>query len=83
MTENRPKPKSQQHKAERSKDEWEEYNRTRDPDKKHDLDKQYKKREDAHCQEPDCKKEAVHHDKRENRSGRCLEHWEGDSDDNG
>lgn len=80
---NDPKPKSQFYKAERSKAEWEEYQSTRDPDKRADLDRQYKKREDSQCQESNCQNDAVHHDKRQNKSGRCLNHWEGDSDDNG
>lgn len=82
MSENDPKPKSQRYKAQRSEAEWQEYNKAK-PEKKQDLDVEHKKREDAHCQERGCKKEAIHHDSRENRSGRCIEHWEGDSDANG
>lgn len=75
-------PKSQKYKAERSSDEWEKYQKST-PEEKKKQDVEYKKREDAECQEPGCSKEALHHDKRENKSGRCIEHWDGSSDDNG
>lgn len=77
------KPRSSNYRADRSEEKWQERGRVRDPDERAKLDKEAKKEEDADCQAPGCRKEAVHHDKRENRSGRCIEHWEGDSDDNG
>lgn len=80
---NKPQPKSPWYKAERSSQEWDEYRKEKDPDKRADLDREYKQREDSECQEPGCKKEAIHHDKRQNKSGKCIEHWEGESDDNG
>lgn len=76
-------PKSNRHKGERSLKEWQEYQRTRDTDEKRDLDLKYLKRENSRCQADGCQNEPVHHDKRENKSGKCLSHWEGDSDDNG
>lgn len=84
MTDDKRKlfPKSSTHKAERSDTEWKEYHSS-DSKTKKELDKEYKKREDSQCQEPGCPEEAVHQDKRSNKSGKCLHHWDGDSDDNG
>ncbi len=83
MSDRKPQPRSQEYRAERSKEEWEEYRKEKDPDKRADLNREYKEREDSKCQEKGCGNDAIHHDKRENKSGKCIGHWEGDSDDNG
>lgn len=74
--------KSSRYKASRSDAEWKEYHDS-DSETKAELDKRYQRREDSNCQVDGCNNSAVHHEREGNKSGRCLGHWEGDSDDNG